>query len=219
MSNQDYNDVSLEVILKRIAPWFGILLAVISIYFSYDGLDQTVTGGNPQYTEIANYIGWIMAVSVTLIQFIFNSDFTRLSATLKVVGIVSYIYSLYTNYLGLEHLFGFHGIAGVAISIFMDVTPEAIIAWALEEETQGDMLGNIGKWVTGGGRRKFGKNKQPQQKHQYTFTPEQDTQPRMKTPQQQNQRKGKGRAYWEDESERQQGQSREKPARFGMFEE
>lgn len=208
MSNQEYEyDISLDYILKRIAPWFGLLLAIISIYFSYDGLDQTVTGGNAQYTEIAKYIGWIMAVSVTLIQFIFNSDFNKLSATLKVVGIVSYAYSLYTNYLGLEHLFGFHGLAGLAISIFMDVTPEAIIAWALEEETQGDMLGNIGKWITGGGRRRFVKGKQFQQtSKQPLYTPTQDTQPKMQAPQ-----RGKGREHWERE------QKKEKPNRFAGF--
>lgn len=199
--NYDYDDepIELQQILKRIAPWFGVGLALISIYFSYDGLDQTIEGGNANYTEIAQYIGWVMAIAVTLIQFIFNTDFSKLSPTLRVVGIVSYVYSLYTNYLGLEHLFGFHGLAGVIISVFMDVTPEALIAWALEEETQGDLLGNIGKWFTGrtGGRRR---NKQTV-RQPYTFTPEQknrDTQPRIEKVFNQHQpKKGQGRQYWE----------------------
>jgi hypothetical protein len=180
MSNH-YEDepIQLQEILKRFAPWFGLGLAIISIYFSYDGLDQTIEGGNPAYTEVAKYIGWVMAIAVTLIQFIFNTDFSKLSPTLRVVGIMSYVYSLYTNYLGMEHLFGFSGIAGIAISVIMDVTPEALIAWALEEETQGDLLGNIGKWFTG---RNGGRRKRPNQSKQYTFTPEQkhqDTQPRI----------------------------------------
>lgn len=207
------DDVKLEHILKRIAPWFGLFLAIISIYFSYDGLDQTISGGNPQYTEIAQYIGWIMAISVTLIQFIFNSDFYKLSTTLRVVGIVSYVYSLYTNYLGLEHLFGFHGIAGIVISVFMDVTPEALIAWALEEETQGDLLGNIGKWIKGTGRYRSGN--QGKQKHQYTYTPEQTHHPdthRIK-PVQQQPKKGQGRAHWEEQ------RNKKDENRFKIFEE
>jgi hypothetical protein len=122
-----------------------------------------------------------MAIAVTLIQFIFNTDFAKLSPTLRVVGIVSYVYSLYTNYIGMEHLFGFSGIIGIAISIFMDVTPEALIAWALEEETQGDLIGNIGKWFTG---RSGGRRRRHNQSKQYTFVQEQkiqDTQPKMPT--------------------------------------
>jgi hypothetical protein len=180
MSNHyDDEPVDLQEILKRIAPWFGLGLAIISIYFSYDGLDQSISGGNPNYTEIAKYIGWVMAIAVTLIQFIFNTDFAKLSPTLRVVGIVSYIYSLYTNYIGMEHLFGFSGIIGGAIAVFMDVTPEALIAWALEEETQGDLLGNVGKWFTG---RSGGRRRRPNQSKQYTLVSEQkhqDTQPKM----------------------------------------
>lgn len=212
----DNDQIRLEDILKRIAPWFGICMAIISMYFSYDGLDQTVTGGNPTYTEIAKYIGIVMAISVTLIQFIFNSDFNRLNSTLKVVGLVSYVYSLYTNYLGLDHLFGFHGAAGIAISIFMDVTPEAIIAWALEEETQGDMLGNIGKWVTGGGRRRFGRNKQ-QTSNRYASTSDdvhRDTQPFH--PQG---KKGQGRAALEAQYHNKSNQGKKDSKRFDIFEE
>lgn len=149
-----------ETILKRASLWAGIALALISIYFSYDGLDQTIQGGNPAYTDVAKFIGWTMAIVITLIQFIFNSDFTKLSSTLRVIGLFSYIYSMYTNYLGINHLFGFHGVTGYIISVFMDVTPEALIAWSLDEYTKGDMVGNIGKFFMGVGRKR--KNPQNQ---------------------------------------------------------
>ncbi len=151
MNNE--NDIDLETVLKRFALWGGIALAIVSIYFSYDGADQSINGGNPAYSEIAKVIMIVMALAITLAQFIFNSDFSKLSTTLRVVGAASYIYSILTNYLGIQHLFGFHGIVGSAIAVFMDVTPEAFIAWSLDDSMRGDMLGNIGKFVTGAGKR------------------------------------------------------------------
>jgi hypothetical protein len=202
MNNEDF-DWDYGTILKRLALWGGVCIAAISIYFSYDGLDQVSNGGNPTYAEIAQIIGWVMAIVVTLIQFIFNSDFNKLSPTLRIVGLVSYGYSMYTNYISLEHLFGFTGFVGFAISVFMDVTPEAMIAWALEDVTQGDMVGNIGKMFMGVGRRSGRRNQnqnRPQTK-QYTFTPEQkhtDTQPRMPAAHMVGQaKKGKGREFYQ----------------------
>lgn len=170
--NNDEFDWDFETILKRCSLWGGIALAGISIYFSYDGLDQTIQGGNPAYSDIAKFIGWTMAIVVTLLQFIFNSDFNKLSPTLRVIGFVSYVYSMYTNYLGINHLFGFHGMTGALIAVFMDVTPEALIAWSLDEFTKGDMVGNIGKMFMGVGRKskKSSQNNRPQeQKREPSF--------------------------------------------------
>ena len=202
-----------QEILRRFSLWGGIALALISIYFSYDGLDQTITGGNPSYTEIAKYIGIVMAVMVTLIQFVFNTDFGRLSLTLRVVGAASYFYSMYTNYLGINHLFGFNGITGVMIAVFMDVTPEALISWSLEDVTQGDLLGNLGKMVLGSGKR-HSKSKQVFQQNTPRPAP-QKHQPNMSdlfspsdTP-----KKGIGRHVLEAQR---QGKPHDKPNRFDL---
>ena len=175
MNNEEFD---METILKRFALWGGIALAVISIYFSYDGADTTIQGGNPSYTEVAKYIMIVMACVITLAQFIFNSDFTKLSATMKVIGVASYAYSLTTNYLGINHLFGFTGFVGALIAGFMDIAPEAFIAWSLDDSMRGDMLGNVTKFITGvGGGKQRGKK---------TYSAEaprpHDTQPRMPMP-------------------------------------
>lgn len=136
-------------VLKRIALLIGIASAIASIYFSWDGLDQTVTGGNPNYTEIASALGIFLAVVITLLQFVFNTDYENLSDTLKVMGGMSYIYSIYTNKLGTAHLFGFSDTVSWMIAIFMDVMPEALIAWSMGESMRGDFLGNLKKMIIG----------------------------------------------------------------------
>jgi uncharacterized membrane protein len=218
--NEEF-DWDMETILKRLALWGGIALAIISVYFSYDGADQTINGGNPAYSEVAKYIMIVMALVITLAQFIFNSDFAKLSTTMKIIGALSYVYSLSTNYMGIQHLFGFSGFVGGMIAAFMDIAPEAFIAWSLDDSLRGDMIGNLSKMFMGVGRksrRNQSTQNRPQQSKQYTFTPEQkhtDTKPRMPAVHMVEQaRKGKGRGFYEN-----QKQQNQKPAsRFeGLF--
>lgn len=136
-------------VLKRFALLLGIGTVILSGYFSWDGLDQTITGSNVGYTELTSLIGVVMVAVITLLQFVFNTDYASLSPTLKVLGFLSYGYSIYTNKLGLTHLFGFDEIVAWMIAVFMDVVPEALIAWSLDESLSGDLLGNLGKWITG----------------------------------------------------------------------
>jgi len=159
MNNEDFD---WDEFLHRCAIWGGAAMAIISIYFSYDGLDQTVTGGNPNYTEIAKYIGVAMAIFVTLIQFVFNTDIKQLTTTLVVGGILSYFYSITTNYLGLNHLFGFHGVLGGLIAGFWDALPEALIAWGLRDTANGDAIRNILNFASGAGRNKNRQNRSNQ---------------------------------------------------------
>ena len=166
----NYDDIDLQTILKRFALWGGIALAIVSIYFSYDGADQSISGGNPEYTDIAKAIMVVMAVVVTLAQFIFNSDFAKLSSTMRLIGVISYVYSLTTNYMGINHLFGFEGLVGGGISAFMDIAPEAFIAWALDDSLQGDMIGNIMKIVTGTGNRRKGSKPNHETARNFPYT-------------------------------------------------
>jgi hypothetical protein len=75
----------------------------------------------------------------------------------------------------------------------MDVTPEALIAWSLEEETQGDLIGNLGKMVLGSGRK--GKQNRQETKREPSF--HSDSKP-MNFPRPAPQpQKGKGRGFYE----------------------
>lgn len=139
----------MERILKRIAMVTGFVVLAISIYFSYDGFDQSVTGGNDGYTFLAKVIGFTLAIVVCVIQFIFGTGYKDLNWTLRVVGIASYVYSIYTNQLGISHVLGATDFMAWASALFMDIYPEPAIAWALGEALTGDLFGNIGKMVFG----------------------------------------------------------------------
>jgi hypothetical protein len=167
----DMEDSSMENALKKVAVILGVLLLSISIYLSYDGFDQGVTGGNTGYSQLAKAIGIVIAIAICAIQFIFGSRYSKLNATLKVVGFASYAYSIYTNYLGAQHILMMSGFTAIATAVFLDVVPEPMISWGLGDSANGDALGNIGKWFTGGG------GKPAKQEHSFR-SQNQDTQPR-----------------------------------------
>lgn len=183
-----------ENVLKDICLWVGIGLALVSIYFSWDGLYKSVPP-EKAVTAVAKWIGLLLAVGFTGLQFIFNSDFKKLNSTLFALGLVSYVYSILTNKWGISDIFGFPESISWVIAFGMDVAPEAMIAWALEDITKGDMVGNIFSKL--GSLRRGGamKSRRPmQQTKQYTFTPEQksqDTQPKI-TPMPAYREQGKG---------------------------
>lgn len=139
-------------ILKRLSLIMGIILLVISMFFSYDGFDSSAgNGGN--YQTLAKIIGWSIAIAVSTIQFVFSTDYQGLNWTLRVVGVVSYIYSIWSNKLGIAHTLLMPETNAWIVSVFMDVVPEPLIAWSLGEALAGDVVGNIGKMLFGGGSK------------------------------------------------------------------
>jgi hypothetical protein len=160
------NESSMEHTLKNGAKLLGLFLLAISIYLSYDGFDQGVTGGNDKYSNLAKLIGLVIAVSVGALQFIFSSRYEQLNTTLKGAGLISYAYSIWTNYMGAKHLLGMNDTTALATAFFMDIVPEPMIAWGLGDAMKGDVIGNLGKWFTNYQPKM--QNNQPQQqgKHQ-----------------------------------------------------
>lgn len=145
------NNVSEMVrVLRRVAMITGFIVLLISVFFSYDGFDQGVTGGNSGYTVLATIIGIVLAVVFSVIQFIFGTNYKDLNWTLRGVGIFAYVYSIYTNYLGIKHILGADEFMAWSLAMIMDIYPEPAISWALGESLTGDALGNIGKMLFGG---------------------------------------------------------------------
>lgn len=212
----NYDEFDWDEFLHRASVWGGVIMAIVSIWFSYDGLDQTVVGGNPAYTEIAKAVGIIMAIIVTLVQFVFNTDIRKLTTTLIIGGIISYIYSMTTNYLGINHLFGFHGFVGGMIAFFWDALPEALIAWGLRDTSNGDMIRNMfrGFMGFGGKSEKKSKNVFPQEtrKVESNFSEQRHVPSQHSNPP----KRGKGRAHWMNPQPNKPIQP-EKPNRFDMF--
>jgi hypothetical protein len=148
------NDSDMERVLKRIAMLTGLLVLAISIFFSYDGFDQRVTGGNEGYTLLATLIGITLAVVFTVIEFIFGTNYKDLNWTLRGVGIFAYTYSIYTNYLGIKHILGADDFMAWSLAMIIDVYPEPAISWALGQSLVGDLLGNLGKMVFGSSKNR-----------------------------------------------------------------
>lgn len=176
-------DSKLENVLRKLAIGLGIALLLASIYLSYDGFDQSVSGDNPNYTLLAQAIGLAIAITFNVLEFIIASRNENLSTTLRVLGIFAYGYSIYTNYLGAQHLLQMDKGMAAIVGVFMDVVPEPMIAWGLGEAVMHDLFGNLGKFATapispkknsggGGGGQGQGKQKQNQQPQQQQRRPD-----------------------------------------------
>lgn len=158
----------MEVVVKRIATFVGAAFLIISVYFSYDGFDQQVTGGNEGYGTLAKVIGFLLAVGFSVIQFILNSRYDQLNLTLKVMGFATYIYSIWTNFLGIQHILGMAPQMAFAVAVTLDIVPEPMIAWSFGDAAKGDLLGNVSRWILGTSAPKRQGNQQSHQsqKHQ-----------------------------------------------------
>lgn len=141
----------------------GIAVLIVSMQFSQNGFgfkDQNIA-----------YAGWILAVAVTVAQFIFNSKVRSLNWTITVLGVMSYVYSIWTNIIGFYqyqgipiNLFSTDAILPVLASIFLDVYPETSLAWSFNASGDGDLIGNI-MAVTNDPNSIFAKNQNNSQQY------------------------------------------------------
>jgi hypothetical protein len=152
------NGSKLARTIKRLAVTFGLLLLLISMYLSFDGFDGEVSGSNTGYSAIGILIGFVFAVTVTIIQFIFTNDYKKLNPTLVVIGVLSYVYSIYTNKLGAHNLLHMSDVMAWITAGFADIVAEPMIAWGLGESLVGDLLGNL--WNVVGGEEEKPRPKQ-----------------------------------------------------------
>lgn len=156
----------LENVVRKLAIAVGLAMLIASMYLSYDGFDQSVSGDNPNYSILAAGIGITLAVAFTLAEFIVTSRAEGLNSTLKWLGLLAYVYSIATNYLGLQHLLQMNVGIAVITAVVMDVFPEQMIAWGLGEAVMHDLFGNLGKFASapiskgnrGGGKGGGGNN-------------------------------------------------------------
>jgi len=123
----------------------GIAVLVVSMQFSQNGF-----GFKDEDIALA---GWVLAVAVTVAQFVFNSRVRNLNWTITFLGIVAYVYSIWTNLIGfynyqgktlnLDTFLDFSALLPVFASAFMDIFPEAILSWAYNSSGEGDLIGNV----------------------------------------------------------------------------
>ncbi len=134
--------LKIKILLAKI---MGIAVLIVSMQFSQSGFGFK--------DENIGYVGWVLAIAVTVAQFVFNSRVRNLNWTITGLGIMAYIYSIWTNLLGFynyqdktltfETLLTFSAVLPLATSIFMDVFPETILSWAFNASGEGDLIGNL----------------------------------------------------------------------------
>lgn len=138
----------MNTALKKIAFLTGVGILFVSIYWSQDGWNFNMAGDSG-YTKQAIMIGWFLAIAVSVIQFVFSSNFRELNMSLIALGGIAYWYSIRTNKDGILH---FQGNApdpmwAWVLGFLMDASAEPLIAWSLGVAREGDFLGNIFKSV------------------------------------------------------------------------
>jgi hypothetical protein len=135
--------------LKKISFLVGLGILGISMYWSQDGFNFN-TAGDSGYTNEAVFIGWFLALAVTVIQFVFSSNFRELNMSLILLGAIAYIYSIDTNVMGILHFMGSKQDVWWArgLGFLLDATAEPLIAWSLGVSRDGDFLGNIVKTIS-----------------------------------------------------------------------
>lgn len=130
--------------LRRMAIVVGLFLLGLSAMWSQDGFNFDLAGDSGG-TNVAIIAGWGLAVSVTVVQFVFSTNYNKLNPSLITFGIIAYAYSIYTNKLGISHFQGgsANNIGAWILAFVMDGVPEPLIAWGLGESLSGDFIGNI----------------------------------------------------------------------------
>lgn len=126
---------------KALAVISGVAIFLISAFNSKNGFVGATEGD-----WLLGMMGWAFALAATAAEFMFTSDFKRLNWSLIFLGVCAYVYSIWTNILGLQAWRGtviHYDMVNILGGIFMDIYPEAAIAWALGESKMGDMLGNL----------------------------------------------------------------------------
>lgn len=137
-------------VLKRVSIFGGVFALLVSIFWSQDGFNFDIAGDSG-YGSLALFVGYGLAVLVSIMQFVFSTSLNKLNPSLIIFGVLAYAYSIYTNFLGITHFQGnsTNAFGAWIFAIFVDGAPELLIAWGMDESLTGDFLGNLWKAVAG----------------------------------------------------------------------
>ncbi len=137
-------------VLRLLALVGGVSTLLFSIYWSQDGFNFDVAG-DAGYSQLAVIGGYTLAIVVSIVEFVFSTNFRELNPSLLLFGILAYAYSIWTNKSGILHWQGSHpnDFGSWFLGFCVDGLPEPLIAWALGESLSGDFVGNI--WNTAKG--------------------------------------------------------------------
>ena len=132
--------------ISRIAAFFvSIAVWWVSINFSVDGFKFEQPG--------KEWIGWVLGLSITVIEIVFNKPGIRRNLTLWTIGAMAYAYGMWTNVVGIYISGNGHGgwIWAGLLGAVLEWIPEVLFVWAIlgVVTKEGDFIGNIIKMFTG----------------------------------------------------------------------
>lgn len=152
--------------------YFALITGIAVMWISAQNSKNGFVDGNSDSLLI--FMGWAFAAATVAAQLMVTSDFRRLNWSLIFLGACAYVYSITTNILGLQEWRGTvmrYDLVNILGGIFMDVYPEAAIAWALNESKLGDVVGNFIKATKRGDELSDTGPRKPQQEYTYPRPP------------------------------------------------
>lgn len=137
------NEKRYEQLIHLLAIGVALVLWFLSVQFSADGFKFVL----PNYA----WVGYVLAISVTIIELVFNEEGMRHSLTLVAIGLLSYAYGIVTNILGIWAAQGSPDIAANPVAIlfplilgfFLEVAPEPLLLWGLMGTGARDLLEHL----------------------------------------------------------------------------
>ncbi len=137
------NEKRYEQLIHLLAIGVAIVLWFISVQFSADGFKFAL----PRYA----WVGYVLAIAVTVIELVFNEEGMNHSLTVVAVGLLSYAYGIVTNILGIWAAQGSPDIAANPIAIvfpallgfFLEIAPEPLLLWGLMGTGARDFLSQL----------------------------------------------------------------------------
>lgn len=121
----------------------AIVLWFVSVQFSVDGFNFAL----PRFA----WIGYVLALSVTVIELVFNEEGMNHSLTIVAVGLLSYAYGVVTNVIGVWVAQGSPDLAAnpmgivfpAVLGFFLEIAPEPLLLWGLMGTGARDLLGHL----------------------------------------------------------------------------
>ncbi len=132
-----------EQLIHLLACGVAVLLWFISVQFSVDGFAFIL----PKY----RWMGYLLALSITVIELVFNEEGMKHSLTVVAIGILSYLYGIVTNIIGIWAAQGSQDASAnpiilmfpVVLGFFLEVAPEPLFIWGLLGTGMRDLLGHL----------------------------------------------------------------------------
>ncbi len=137
------NEKRYEQLIHLMAVGVAVVLWFVSVQFSVDGFDFVL----PRY----RWMGYVLALCVTVIELVFNEEGLNHSLTVVAIGLLSYLYGVATNVIGIWVAQGSPDIAAnpfvlmfpFVLGFFVEVAPPVLFVWGLIGTGARDFLGHI----------------------------------------------------------------------------